>query len=159
VNTLREKKRVALLAAAIAAASALIAVPLTSASSVDTRLEIGQSLHFVGGPGASAGTFVASGAIHDSGTVTSQATITPLGNQDDGRLEGTETFVGESGTFTTEFSGIGGPIGATHEAARGTFRIVDGTGAYAELHGQGTFLIVIDFSTLQAVRTDDGQGS
>ena len=91
--------------------------------------------------------------------MTSHATIVALGNQDDGRVEGTETFVGKLGTFTTEFNGIGGPIGSPHEAAQGTFRIVDGTGAYADLHGQGTFLIVIDFSTLQAVRTDDGQAN
>jgi hypothetical protein len=153
------KGKLLLLAAALAAASALMVVPLTSASSIDTKLQIGQSLHFLGGPGASAGTFVASGAVRDSGTVTSQATITQLGNQNDGRLEGTETFVGKLGTFTTEFSGIGGPMGTPHEAAQGTFRIVEGTGAYADLHGEGTFLIVIDFATLQAVRTDEGSAN
>jgi len=132
---------------------------MTSASSVDTKLQIGQSLRFAGGPGASSGTFVASGAIRDSGTVTSRAVLTPFGNQDDGRLEGTETFVGRLGTFTTEFSGIAGPVGTPHVAGKGTFRIVAGTGAYAELRGQGTFLVVVDFSTLQAVRTDEGQAN
>jgi hypothetical protein len=150
------KGKLMLVAAALAVATAFVAVPLTAASSIDQKLEIGQSLHFAGGPGVSAGTFVASGAIRDSGTVTSHATITPLGNQDDGQLEGSETFVGALGTFTTEFSGIAGPVGAPHEAAQGTFRVVSGTGAYADLHAQGTFLIVVDFSTLQAVRTDEG---
>jgi hypothetical protein len=153
------KSNLLLVAATLAAASALVAVPLTAASSIDTKLQIGQSLHFLGGPGASAGTFVASGAIRDSGTVTSQAVLTPLGNQDDARLEGGETFVGRLGTFTTEFSGIAGPVGAPHEAGRGTWRVVAGTGAYADLHAQGTFLVVVDFSTLQAVRTDEGQAN
>jgi len=153
------KRKLLLLTAALAAVASLVAVPLTAASSVDTKLQIGQSLRFAGGPGASSGTFVASGAIRDSGTVTSQAVITPFGNPEDGRLEGTETFVGRLGTFTTEFSGIAGPVGAPHEAGKGTFRIVGGTGAYADLHGQGTFLVVVDFSTLQAVRTDEGQAN
>jgi hypothetical protein len=151
------KGKLLLFAAALAVASALVAVPLTAASSVDNKLAIGQTLHFLGGPGTSAGTFIASGAVRDSGTVTSQATITPLGNQDDGRLTGSETFVGALGTFTTEFSGIAGPVGAAHEAAQGTFRVVSGTGSYADLQAQGTFLIVVDFSTFQAVRTDDGE--
>ncbi|MEJ7792221.1 MAG: hypothetical protein WKF65_09660 [Gaiellaceae bacterium] len=153
------KQRLLLLTAALAAVATLVVVPMTSASSVDTKLQIGQSLRFAGGPGASSGTFVASGAIRDSGTVTSRAVLTPFGNQDDGRLEGTETFVGRLGTFTTEFSGIAGPVGTPHVAGKGTFRIVDGTGAYAELRGQGTFLVVVDFSTLQAVRTDEGQAN
>jgi len=153
------KQRLLLLTAALAAVATLVVVPMTSASSVDTKLQIGQSLRFAGGPGASSGTFVASGAIRDSGTVTSRAVLTPFGNQDDGRLEGTETFVGRLGTFTTEFSGIAGPVGTPHVAGKGTFRIVDGTGAYAELRGQGTFLVVVDFSTLQAVRTDEGQAT
>ena len=153
------KQGLLLLTAALAAVATLVVVPMTLASSVDTKLQIGQSLRFAGGPGASSGTFVASGAIRDSGTVTSRAVLTPFGNQDDGRLEGTETFVGRLGTFTTEFSGIAGPVGTPHVAGKGTFRIVDGTGAYAELRGQGTFLVVVDFSTLQAVRTDEGQAN
>lgn len=153
------KQRLLLLTAALAAVATLVVVPMTSASSVDTKLQIGQSLRFLA-PGASSGTFVAAGAIRDSGTVTSRAVLTPFGNQDDGRLEGTETFVGRLGTFTTEFSGIAGPVGgAPQVAGRGTFRIVAGTGAYTELRGQGTFLVVVDFSTGQAVRTDEGQAS
>ena len=72
------KGKLLLFAAALAVASALVAVPLTTASSVDNKLAIGQSLHFLGGPGNSAGTFIASGAIRNSGTVTSNAIITPL---------------------------------------------------------------------------------
>lgn len=149
------KRTIAVVAAALAAAVALVAVPLTAASSVDANLTIGQSLHFLGGPGATAGTFVTSGDVGDSGTVTSKAAITPLGTGGDGRLVGTETFVGKLGTFTTEFSGIVGPITNPHEVVHGTFKIVGGTGAYADLQAEGSFLIVADLSTLQAVRTDE----
>ena len=48
------KGKLLLFAAALAVASALVAVPLTTASSVDNKLAIGQSLHFLGGPGNSA---------------------------------------------------------------------------------------------------------
>jgi hypothetical protein len=130
------------LAAAILAGVALVAVPLTSASSVDTRLEIGYNLHLFGvgiGPGGSAGTFVASGAVHDSGTVTGHSTVTPIGNGDDGRYEGTLTLVGHLGTITVTSEGLAGPLASPHTAARGTFPVVGGTGAYADLHAHGRF--------------------
>jgi len=152
--------KIALAAAALAAAVALVAVPLTAASSVDTKLQIGYSLRLFGvgiGPGGTAGTFIASGAVRDSGTVTGHSTVTPFGNEGDGQLEGTLTLVGGLGTITEESSGIAGPLGAPHTAAQGTFRIVGGTGAYANITGQGTFNTVADFSTNQAVRIDDGQ--
>ena len=156
------KGRITLATAALAAAAALVSVPLTSASSVDTKLRIGYSLRLFGvgiGPGGTAGTFIASGAVRDSGTMTGRSTVTPFGNGDDGRLEGTFTLVGALGTITEEFSGIAGPLGMPHTAAQGTFRIVSGTGAYADLTGQGTFTTVADFSTNQAVRIDVGQAN
>lgn len=156
------KYKIALAVAALAATTALIAVPLTSASSVDTKLQIGFNLRLFGpgiGPGASVGTFVASGAVRDDGTVTGRSTITPIGNGDDGRLEGTLTLVGTLGTITEEFSGLAGPLGQTHTAAQGTFRLVGGTDAYADISGEGTFTTVADFSTNEAVRVDDGQAN
>jgi hypothetical protein len=154
------RSKIALAAAAFATAAALVAVPLTSASSADTKLQIGYSLHLFGvgiGPGGTAGTFIASGAVRDSGTATGRSTVTPFGNGTDGRLEGTVTLVGELGTITEEFRGIAGPLGMPHTAARGTFRIVGGTGAYADIDGHGTFNTVADFSTNQAVRIDVGR--
>jgi hypothetical protein len=61
------KGKLVIVAAALAGAAALIVVPLTAASS-DDRLQIGYSLAFPAGPGRSVGTFVASGAVNDSGT-------------------------------------------------------------------------------------------
>lgn len=156
------KGKIALITAALATAAALVAVPLTSASSVDTKLQIGYSLRLFGvgiGPGGTAGTFIASGAVRDAGTMTGQSTVTPFGNGDDGRLEGTLTLVGALGTITEEFSGIAGPLGMPHTTAQGTFRIAGGTGAYAGITGQGTFQTVADFTTNNAVRIDDGQAN
>jgi hypothetical protein len=156
------KGRIVLTTAALATAAALVGVPLTSASSVDTKLQIGYNLRLFGvgiGPGGVAGTFIASGAVRDTGTVTGQSTVTPFGNGHDGRLEGTVTLVGALGRITEDFSGIAGPLGIPHTAAQGTFRIVGGTGAYADITGEGTFTTVADFSTNLAVRIDEGEAN
>jgi mRNA-degrading endonuclease toxin of MazEF toxin-antitoxin module len=87
-----------------------VAVPLTTASSVETKLQIGYNLRLFGvgiGPGGTAGTFI--GAVRDSGTATGQSTVTAFGNEDEGRPDGTVTLVGRLGTITEEFSGIAGP--------------------------------------------------
>jgi hypothetical protein len=153
------RRNLGITAAALAAAAALVAVPLTSASSVATKLQIGFSLHFTG-PSSAAGTFIASGAIQDSGTATvPEVTVDQLGNQDDGRLTGTEIYTSALGTITTTFSGIAGPATSPHQAGKGTFKIVSGTGAYAGVNGQGTFLVVVDLSTNQIIGTEDGQAN
>jgi hypothetical protein len=123
------------------------------------KLQIGFSLHFTG-PTSTAGTFVASGAVKDSGTsVVTDLALIPQGNQDDARLTGTQTFVGQKGTLTTVFSGLAGPLSDPHQAGKGTFEIVGGTGAYAALKGHGTFLVVVDASTNQIIGTEDGQAN
>jgi hypothetical protein len=138
----------------------LVTLPLVaSASSVDTKLQIGFSLHFTG-PTSTAGTFVASGAVKDSGTsAVTDLALTPQGNQDDARLTGTQTFVGTKGTITTTFSGLAGPVTDPHEAGKGTFEIVGGTGDYAGMTGHGTFLVVVDLTTNQVIGTEDGQAN
>jgi hypothetical protein len=153
-------KRRLWLPASIAAVAVLGAVPLgASASSVDSKLQIGFNLHFTG-PDSTAGTFVASGAVRDSGTsVVTHLALTPQGNQDDARLTGMQTFIGAKGSITTTFSGLAGPLNDVHQAGKGTFEIVGGTGAYVGLKGQGTFLVVVDVSTNQLIGTEDGQAN
>jgi hypothetical protein len=138
----------------------VVGIPMgASASSVDTKLQIGFSLHFTG-PTSTAGTFVASGAVRDVGTSSvTDLTLIPQGNQDDARLSGTQTFVGQQGTITTTFRGLAGPLNDPHEAGKGTFEIIDGTGAYADIKGHGTFLVVLDVSTNQIIGTEDGQAN
>jgi hypothetical protein len=147
----------------LAVSFAIFALAITgvvaSASSVDTKLQVGFSLQFTG-PDSAAGTFVASGALRDSGTsVVTNILLTPRGNQDDARLTGRQTFVGQNGSITTTFSGSAGPVTDVHQAGKGTFDIVGGTGAYAGIKGQGTFLVVVDLSTNQIIGTEDGQAN
>lgn len=153
-------KRRGWITACLVVLAATIAVPLVaSASSVDTKLQIGFSLHFTG-PTSTAGTFVASGAVRDSGTsIVPDLALVPQGNQDDARLSGTQTFIGQKGTITTTFHGFAGPADDPHQAARGTFDIVDGTGDYAGIKGQGTFLVVVDLAANQIIGTEDGQAN
>jgi hypothetical protein len=98
------------LALACATLAAAITGVVASASSVDTKLQIGFSLQFTG-PDSAAGAFVASGAIRDSGTAAvTDLMLTPQGNQDDARLTGRQTFVGQEGSITTTFRGLAGPL-------------------------------------------------
>jgi hypothetical protein len=140
--------------------AAAIALPLVGwASSVDTRLQIGFSLRFTG-PTSTAGTFVASGAVRDSGTsIVTDLSFVPQVDQDDARLTGRQTFIGQKGTITTTFSGLAGPLSDPHQAGKGTFEIVDGTGEYSGIKGHGTFLVVVDVSTNQLIGTEDGQAN
>jgi hypothetical protein len=153
-------KRRRWLGACFAILAVAIVVPLVAtASSVDTKLQIGFSLHFTG-PTSTAGTFVASGAVRDSGTsIVTDLALTPQGNQDDARLSGTQTFMGQKGTITMTFEGLAGPVTDPHQAGKGTFNIVDGTGEYAGIEGQGTFLVVVDLSTNQLIGTETGQAN
>jgi hypothetical protein len=148
------------LAASFAVLAAAVTIPIVaSASSIDTKLQIGFSLHFTG-PDSTAGTFVASGAIRDSGTsVVTNLRLVPQGNQDDARLTGTQEFIGQKGSITTTFSGLAGPSNDPHQAGKGTFEIVGGTGEYAGIKGHGTFLVVVDLATNQVIGTDDGQAN
>jgi hypothetical protein len=146
-----------------ALACAILAAAITgvvaSASSVDTKLQIGFSLHFTG-PDSTAGTFVASGAVRDSGTsVVTHIALAPQGNQVDARLSGTQEFIGAKGSITTTFSGFAGPLDDPHQTGKGTFEVVGGTGEYAGIKGHGTFLIVVDAATNQLIGTEDGQAN
>ena len=146
--------------AAVGAVIALAAlVPLAASGAAEQRLYIGMSLAFTG-PTTSAGTFVASGAIKDSGTADVQhLALVPIGNSDSAELSGDETFSGENGTILTHFDGIAFPLSNPHEIGKGQFRIVSGTGAYAGLRGQGTFLIVVDPISNQLIGTEEGSAS
>ncbi len=54
---------------------------------------------------------------------------------------------------------LAGPLDDVHQTGKGTFEIVGGTGAYAGIKGQGTFLIVVDASTNQLIGMEDGQAN
>ena len=146
--------------AAVSAAIALSAlIPSAASSSADQRLYIGMNLHFTG-PTTTAGTFVASGAISDSGTAdVKNLALAPIGNSDSARLSGDETFSGQNGTIVTRFKGIAFPLSNPHQVGKGQFQILSGTGAYTGLTGQGTFVIVVDPISNQLIGTEEGSAS
>jgi hypothetical protein len=152
-------KRLGVLGALGALSAVLAALPLASASSVESKLQIGFSLQFTG-PDTSAGTFVASGAVEDSGpSDVTNLRVTPQGNQDSARLTGTQVFNGTSGSITTTFKGLAGPLSSPHQAGQGTVEIVSGTGAYLGLTGSGVFLVVVDTTTNKIIGTVEGQAN
>ena len=153
-------KRRIRVAVSVAILAAAVTIPLVaSASSVDAKFQIGFSLRFTG-PDSTAGTFVASGAVKDSGTsIVTNLRLIPQGNQDDARLTGTQEFIGQRGSITTTFSGLAGPLNDPHQAGKGTFEIVGGTGEYTGIKGHGTFLVVVDVSSNQLIGTEDGQAN
>jgi hypothetical protein len=89
--------------------------------------------------GFGSGTFSASGAIADAGTFTVQ---TPRGSPRN--LITTETYVGDLGTFTLKRRISVTPTDDPNvRAVEGTWVMIDGTGAYAGLEGEGTVTGVI----------------
>ena len=105
------KKRVALLAgAAVGIAAAATILPLTASGAAHQRLYIGMNLQFTG-PTTAGGTFVASGAVSDSGSVSvDHLALVPIGHSDSANLSGDETFTSPSGTIVTHFEGMAFPL-------------------------------------------------
>jgi hypothetical protein len=146
-------RRAAYIVLALALLVAVIA-PIAASGDSAQRLYLGMNLHFTG-PDTTAGTFVVSGAIADSGTVAVQhLAIVPIGSSDQGHLSGVETYTGQLGTIVTRFDGIAFPLSSPHEVGLGRFEIVSGTGAYAGLTGYGTFQIVVDATSNQLIGTE-----
>jgi hypothetical protein len=151
--SLQLNRRLAIVSLAVVGAAAAAVAPLAVSGEADQRLYLGMNLHLTG-PNTSAGTFVASGAVADSGTAdVRDLTITP-GSADTGALSGTETYTGQQGTIVTRFQGEAFPLSSPHEVGVGRFDVVSGTGAYAGLGGHGTFEIVVDATTNQLIGTE-----
>lgn len=94
------------------------------------------------------GTFSASGAISDSGTVAVAAQQVAIGSQTHGTLQGSFTLSGQAGTLilrchdaSTDYSDLAAVPGA------GSCAITGGTGTYAGVHGQGAERSTTSFST------------
>ena len=122
----------------------------------DQRLFIGFNLHGTG-PSTTAGTFVMSGRFEDSGTSAVQnLTLVPIGSSNRSRLSGDQQFAGQKGTIFTRFNGVAFPNGDPHAVGQGRFKIVSGTGAYAGIHGRGSFLVVVDQISNQFIGTETG---
>jgi hypothetical protein len=145
------------LAAALGVAAAVVAlVPLAATGGTDDRLFVGFSLHFTG-PTTTAGTFVMSGEVEDSGASSVEhLALVPIAGTDTARLSGNQAYAGQKGTIFTHFEGHAFPLSSPHAVGRGRVDILGGTGAYAGIDGNATFLIVVDQSTNQLIGTTSG---
>jgi hypothetical protein len=152
---LHEKRTMRVLVAVLGAVAIAVFAVGASASG-DTRWFVGMNLHFTG-PDTTAGTFVMSGAVEDSGAShVENLSLVPIGNTDRARLSGDQTYVGTSGTIVTHFEGKAFPLSSPHQVGQGRIEIVSGTGAYAGLRGHARFLIVVDITTNQLIGTAEG---
>ena len=151
------KRRLTIVCLAVAGAAAGLLAPLAASGGPSQRLYLGMNLHLTGS-NTSAGTFVASGAVADSGAAdVRELAIVPTGSADNGRLSGREIYTGRLGTIVTRFEGEAFPLSSPHEVGNGRFEIVSGTGPYAGLSGNGTFEIVVDEITNQLIGTEVGR--
>ena len=148
--------------AGVLGAVGLAGMPRAAFASEDSdeeRFFLGFSLHPTG-PNSTAGTFVLSGRFQDSGVSTAEnIALTPIDQTDRSRLSGDQQFVGQQGTIFTRFEGVSFPNSSPHAVGEGSFTIVSGTGAYAGINGQGSFLIVVDFVSNQFIGTEIGNAA
>jgi hypothetical protein len=143
-----------LVAAAATAAFALTA--MSAGARQDNRIFIGMSLHFTG-PDTTAGTFVMSGKLEDSGaSEVDNLRLEPIGGTDTARLSGNQTYIGSKGTISTRFEGKAFPLSSPHQVGRGRITFLSGTGAYAGIRGHAGFLIVVDVTSNQLIGTAAG---
>jgi hypothetical protein len=151
------KRRLSLVLALVIGALAAVPVVALAWPGGDSKLVLGFDLR-VTPTTAPAGTFVASGSVDDSGATAVQGlSVVPFGRGDRGHLSGTQTFTGARGTIVTRFEGIAHDIDVPHQWGDGRFEVVSGTGDYADLRGQGRFLISVDFSTGHFIGTEEGR--
>jgi hypothetical protein len=152
-----------LLASALGAVltAALAAVPFGASAGDAKRAVIAERNIIVAfdpatGKGTQAGTFHAAGAISDTGTSSSDFTVTPIGG-DRAILEGDHILSSAAGTLVVRSRVTLSPYPAARVIAQGTWKIVGATGGYAGLQGHGKSLAVGDFTTATATIMRDGE--
>jgi hypothetical protein len=140
---------IALLVAGLAAGTT---VPLAASADRDDDLVIGVRLSF----GTGAGTFAACCAVTDAGTAS--VSLKP-GAVRRNRLEfeAIETFVGSQGTFSLALRGTSGPLDSAIHVARGSWRVIGGTGAYDDLEARGRFTAVTNTNTGDLTAINKGE--
>lgn len=140
--------RRSLLAAALMLAALGTAAPAAAAEpksvSIDVNLILSGNLQ----ASTTAGTFSVSGAIPDAGTESGAGWFAGLGHLKTGDpnvLHTSMTLVGALGTVTLDLVGQFGPLPAPLAWGDGRWVITGGTGAYADVHGRGSWTAVADF--------------
>ena len=142
--------RIALSALVVVLSAASLAV--ASPSSASTRLAVAISSQIDLSTDPATGTWTATGAIADAGTLT-EPFLKFVGN---GQLHIERVLTGEQGTITLRIqSTLTGVIGDIAKFT-GYWVIVSGTGAYADVHGQGLRTATVDLNTAIATETLTG---
>ena len=156
---MRRKIMLGLLVAAITGAA--VAVPLAASADRNHRLVIGVRVNFVppSSPHAD-GTFAACCAVNDNGAAQADVTAFSVKNDNTGAFEAIETFSGSQGSFRLALRGTTGPLSSLRHIARGHWSVLDGTGAYAGMKGEGNFTAVTDETNgaLTAINDGEAQG-
>jgi hypothetical protein len=101
------------------------------------------------------GTFQAAGPINDSGTVTGQAIFGAAPSPNRSAFQSTQTLTGALGTLTLRCTQLAKNFSdPTHIPSTGTCAVLNGTGAYAGLHGSGKLTGTADATATPPVLTD-----
>ena len=88
------------------------------------------------------------GVINDAGSESGYGRFAGQGHLKTGEpnsLHSEMTFVGANGTIELNLSGLFGRLPAPLADGSGSWVISNGTGAYADLHGQGSWTATADF--------------
>lgn len=139
------------IALALVIGIAALAVLPAAAGSPPEDVTIVIQQHFTG-PDTLAGTFVASGVVADAGAYVETFRLA-------GRtVQGVKTLTGRDGTITLQSQGVLVLTGeTTGEIVHGRWVILAGTGAYAELQGEGDVSVSVDFAQGTAVAMHTGR--
>jgi len=145
----RERRR------AVASLLLVAAIGLVSAAPASAKQPEAVAIATTGAvvDGTQAGTFLATGAIEDEGTyafhedVHHDFAFAAIGAPTFGIVRSLEFFSGQAGTFTLQNT-VKYRLTATPGvfAVEGTWAVVSGMGAYADLRGQGLITGLIDVS-------------
>ena len=142
---MKKRTSISMVVAILAGLLMLLPVPAAASPPEDVTFE------FYGNLVTGESTFSASGAVTDSGTYEE----TRL-NFADGTAHGTVTTTSDAGTITFKWQARITSETATHRTLEGRWTIVSGSGAYANLHGEGTVDIFADFTTAELFVTEEG---
>jgi hypothetical protein len=152
-------RRIKLIGALVALAAVAVTVPLALASRTnDNRLVIGVRVDFDSSTHAT-GTFAACCAVNDDGTAEAQVlSFDPNKAGTEATFRATNTFNGQKGSFTIQLRGVTGPLDSPRHIAHASFRVIDGTGAYARLDGDGQLTAVTDETNGSLTGVAEGEG-
>lgn len=150
------KRRITIVCLLATVVAAFSIVPLGASANGEQRLTMSVRVDFTSSTHA-VGTFSACCAVNDSGSA--QADVTSFTPRQDNMasFEATETLVGSKGDIILALRGTTGPLDSPNHIARGRWKVVGGTGAYADLRGRGTFTAVTNQVTGALTAINEGK--